>query len=379
MQNTKMSSDQYLRYNRHLLLSEVGVAGQQKLLASKVLLVGVGGLGSPAATYLAAAGVGKIGLVDFDVVDLSNLQRQLLYTTSQIGLPKVFMAAERLRSINSDVQVVTYCEALTSHNALEIFADYDVILDATDNLASRYLINDACVLLGKKYVFGSIYNFEGRVSVFGDLHGPCYRCVFPVPPDQKNIHGSLDLGVFGMLPGVIGIMQATEAVKLICNIGNPLIGRIVLYDALEMTLREMKISKNNLCPICGQNKSITELSGHEKICNLEPSLGSIKKISATELIDFMAQNKNFLLLDVRDTDERYQCIDGAVHVPINDLHRKIGDLISNNHERVVVFCQTGPRSVCAARAFVANGYKNVFVLDGGILAWLNKNKDEVGG
>lgn len=366
----ELTSQQYLRYSRHLLLSEVGIDGQKKLLKSKVLIVGLGGLGSPASIYLAAAGVGCIGLVEFDTVDTSNLQRQILYTTSQVGMSKIAVAAERLRNINTDIIINEYNIPLTSSNAAQIFADYDYILDATDNLGSRYLINDACILLGKKYVFGSIYNFEGRVSVFGCTDGPCYRCIFPEVPKPENISGSLDLGVFGLLPGVIGAMQATEVVKLICNIGNPLVGRMILYDALMMTLREVEIKKNSFCSICSKNRQIWSLTGYENIRNLESRSEEINKISAIELNQVLYQNKNILLLDIRESSEIYASIDNASHIPINQLSHHVDALKKNRHKRVIVFCQAGSISLYAAKALTAAGFERVSYLEGGMLAWI---------
>lgn len=366
-----MNEAQYNRYNRHLLLAEIGVEGQEKLLRSKVLVVGVGGLGSPAAIYLAAAGVGTIGLIEFDVIDLSNLQRQILYETAHIGLPKVEIAAARLKNINPDVQIIPYPERLTSHNALNIFAQYDYILDATDNFATRYLINDASVLLGKTYIFGSIYSFEGQITVFGAAHGPCYRCLFPSAPNPEKIQGSLDLGIFGVLPGVVGSLQATEAIKLICGIGDSLIGRLMLYDALTMEVREVKIAKNPNCPICGNQPAITSLGGYEAMRGMEPPPDSIPKLSAAELYERLKSPDELLLLDVRDNFE-YQAvsIEQALHISLLCLDNELDQIEPYRHKQIVSFCQTGPRGLIAARALNARGFKRSSVLSEGLSGWI---------
>lgn len=263
-----LSSDQRLRYARHLILSEIGDAGQGKLLNAKVLIVGTGGLGSPVALYLAAAGVGTLGIVDFDTVDSSNLQRQVLYETTQVGKPKVEMAAQRLTALNPDVEVIPYSECLTSENALPIFENYDYVVDGTDNFPARYLINDACVLLNKTYVYGSIFSFDGQATLFAVPEGPCYRCLFPVPPDPEEVPTGSDVGVLGILPGVIGLVQATETVKLITGIGYPLVSRLLLFDALGMKFREIKIKKNHNCSVCGDNPTIHQLLDYQEFCGL---------------------------------------------------------------------------------------------------------------
>ena len=264
-----LTNEQRLRYARHLILPDIGEEGQERLLEANVLIVGSGGLGSPIALYLAAAGVGKLGLMDFDSVDTSNLQRQILYDTTQVGKPKAPTAAQRLTTLNTDIQVTPYSERLTPDNALEILQDYDYIVDGTDNFPARYLINDACILLGKHYIYGSIFSFDGQATVFGATDGPCYRCMFPVPPEPGEVPTGADVGVIGILPGVIGLIQATETVKLITGVGRSLVGRLMLFDALEMRFREIKIKKNPACPVCGDNPSILELIDYEAFCGLQ--------------------------------------------------------------------------------------------------------------
>jgi adenylyltransferase/sulfurtransferase len=264
-----LTNEQHLRYARHLILPEIGETGQERLLQAKVLIVGSGGLGSPIALYLAAAGVGKLGLMDFDSVDTSNLQRQILYDTTQVGKPKAETAARRLAKLNPDIQVVPYPERLTPENALGIFNEYDYVVDGTDNFPTRYLINDACVLQGKHYIYGSIFSFDGQATVFGDTDGPCYRCMFPQPPEPGEVPTGADVGVIGILPGVIGLIQATETVKLITGVGRSLVGRLVLFDALEMRFQDIKIKKDPKCPACGANRTIDALIDYERFCGLK--------------------------------------------------------------------------------------------------------------
>jgi len=270
-----LSSEQQSRYARHLILPEIGVEGQQKLLSARVLIVGSGGLGSPIALYLAAAGVGRLGIVDFDTVDASNLQRQILFDTTQVGRPKVDGAGERLTSLNHDVEVIPCRERLTSDNALALFQDFDYIVDGTDNFPARYLINDACVLLGKPYVYGSIFSFDGQASVFGTPNGPCYRCMLPVPPTPEEVPTGSDVGVLGVLPGVVGLIQATETIKLILGVGQPLVGRLLLFDALDMRFREIKIAKRPNCPMCGEKREIHSLIDYEEFCNLPAAVAPV--------------------------------------------------------------------------------------------------------
>ncbi|OGT05831.1 MAG: hypothetical protein A2103_01035 [Gammaproteobacteria bacterium GWF2_41_13] len=365
--------DQYVRYSRHLLLPEIGAIGQERLYHAKVLLIGVGGLGSPAATYLAAAGVGTMGLVEFDEVDLSNLQRQTLYTTAQIGLPKIVTAIKRLKSINPHITIVQHDEPLMASNALKILHDYDYILDATDNLATRYLINDACVLLKKMYVFGSVYNFEGRVSIFGAPNSPCYRCIFPKPGILKNTLGGLDLGVLGVVPGVIGTIQATEVIKLVCNIGQPLIGKILLYEALAMKFREMKVAKNPNCPICGLNRTITDLSDYEKNYNFmsKGEKAKINKISAFALNEIFKIQPNYFLLDCREDSElSLGSIENSFRIPINNLRERLNEIDQYKNKFVIIYCQSGQMSLIAAKELYEKGFDNVSVLNGGLFAWL---------
>lgn len=365
-----MNNEQYIKYNRHLILPEIGVAGQEKLLKSRILIVGIGGLGSPASIYLVAAGVGNIGLVEFDTVDLSNLQRQILYDASQVGSSKLEIATERLKSINPEVNITKHNGPLTSSNALHILKDYDYIVDATDNFATRYLINDACVLLDKTYVFGSIYNFEGQITIFGAKNGPCLRCLFPSSPEPEDIPSSLDLGVLGMLPGIIGIIQAIEIIKLICKIGDSLIGRLIFYDILTMRLREVKIAKNPDCPVCGENPTIKTLNGYEKICNSEPELEEINIISTLELYRKLKCQDSILILDIREPCE-YKNInfEHSIQIPINNLLDRLEEIKEYQNKKIIVLCQTGILSISAAKTLYARGFKSISVLDGGVSSW----------
>jgi adenylyltransferase/sulfurtransferase len=357
-----------------LLLSEIGVEGQEKLLTAKVLVIGAGGLGSPIIIYLAAAGIGTLGIVEFDIVDLSNLQRQVLYGTSDIGLPKALIAAKRVKEINSEINVIIYNEALNSDNILKICNDFDFIVDATDNLATRFLINDACILLGKTYVFGSIYNFEGQVTVFGAEGGPCYRCLYSTPPKPELIPGSLELGVLGTLPGVVGAIQATEVIKLICKAGNPAIGRLLLYDALSMQLKEVAIIKKTDCPICSSNATIKRISDYSYICNDEPKIELINKISCLEVNNALQRAEEFFLLDVRDRCE-YSAIsiEGSINLPINEFWDHLDKIEQYKNIKIVIFSNNGYRSMMAAKALCARGYKQIVNLDGGLTEWC-KNK-----
>lgn len=378
------SDEQYIRYSRHLLLKEIGVRGQHKLLEAKILIVGVGGLGAPIAIYLAAAGVGTLGLVEFDKVDLSNLQRQILYETHQIGLSKVDIAAEKLISINPDIKIIKYNEPLTTSNALKIFKEYDYILDATDNFATRYLINDACVILGKTYVYGSIYDFEGQLAIFSTNEGPCYRCIFPEPPEKENIPGCLEKGVFGILPGVVGSIQATEMIKLICNIGQPIINKLLLYDALTMKLREMKITKNPDCPVCGENPVIKKLGNYNKIKNNEPEQDKVNRIEPEELYEKLkiTNNSKPILLDVR---ELYECNYNAqqnknsnlIHVPLLTIRDQLPLLEKYRNEEIITICQTGHRGLNAAMVLIANNFSKIKVLSGGINRWIKNYPQEL--
>lgn len=363
---------QYARYTRHFLLPEIGVKGQEKISAAKVLVVGAGGLGSPIILYLAASGIGTLGIVEFDTVDESNLQRQILYGFSDIGLSKAMIASKRARAINPNINVITYNKKLNSGNVLKIFNDYDYIIDATDNLATRFLINDACILLGKTYVFGSIYNFEGQISVFGAKNGPCYRCLYPKPPKSEVIPNSLDLGVFGILPAVVGSIQATEVIKLICNVGTPIIGRLLLYDALDMKLKEVELHKNEHCPICSANATIKKLDSYN-ITNNEPHSDEIKQASAFEIKTALVNKEEILILDVREECELSDHIKGSVNIPINALEDRLGEIKQYKNTKIVVASQTGNRSNIAAKILYAKGYKQVINLDGGLTKWFMNN------
>ncbi|RDU24406.1 molybdopterin-synthase adenylyltransferase MoeB [Anaerosacchariphilus polymeriproducens] len=362
-----MNINQYSRYNRHLLLKEVGEAGQKKLLDSKVLIIGVGGLGSPVSLYLGAAGVGTIGLVEFDSVDVSNLQRQILYETQDINLPKIQCAAKRIKDMNPDVNVIMHEEPLKKENALNIIEKYDFVVDATDNFATRYLINDACILLNKTYVYGSIYNFEGQVTVYGAPNGPCFRCINPEPLPPENQPGSLALGILGVVAGVIGCIQATEVIKLICNIGEPLIGRLLLYDALNMKFREVKIKPNCDCTICNHNSGIDALKNYEDIKNLEPKNDAIKKITCVEFYHKMNSDDDIVILDVSDQENlekvKYKTYK---NIPINLLRENLNTLEEYKNKEFIIICQSGVNSMNAAKALYAKGYKIFGILDGGI-------------
>lgn len=366
------------RYSRHLILPEIGMTGQKKLKQASVLMVGAGGLGAPAAMYLAAAGVGRMGIVDFDVVDESNLQRQIIHGQGTVGVPKLKSAAARIRDINPNVEVVGYEEPLTSENALRIFADYDVIVDGTDNFPTRYLVNDACVLLGKPNAYGSIFRFEGQASVFWAQHGPCYRCLYPEPPPPGLVPSCAEGGVLGVLPGVIGVIQATEAVKLITGIGEPLIGRLMLYDALEMRFRELKLRKDPDCPVCGAHPTVTELIDYDAFCGV-PARGTVQvdshgvpEITVTELkrkLDAGLERTNTLLIDVREPYEwQIAHIDGAQLIPKGQVHEHLHEL--SQADEILVQCRSGARSADVTKFLIDDiGFKNVKNVKGGILAW----------
>jgi len=364
--------DQFDRYRRHLTLPEVGLEGQQRLLGSSVLLIGAGGLGCPLALYLTAAGVGRIGVVDADVVDASNLQRQVLYTTADVGRPKVEVARERMQALNPDVQVQTYSERVTSANALKLFGEYDVIVDGTDNFPTRYLSNDACVLLGKPNVYGSIFRFEGQASVFDAATGPCYRCLYPEPPPPGSMPSCAEGGVLGVLPGIIATIQATETIKLLVGKGSSLSGRLLVYDAMEMEFSEFRLAKDPECPVCGENPSVVELIDYDGFCGL-PSVESedgIPEVSAAEFAARRARGDDQLLLDVRDADECARAsIEGATWIPLAELGERVGELSEWRERSVVVHCHHGPRGEKAVTLLRAAGFAQVENLDGGIEAW----------
>jgi adenylyltransferase/sulfurtransferase len=372
MREPPLRPDQYERYRRHLNLPEFGVDAQRRLLDGSVLLIGAGGLGCPLALYLAAAGVGRIGLVDFDVVDVSNLQRQVLYGTHDVGRPKVEVARERVRALNPDVDVVVHAEQLTSKNALEVMRPYDVIIDGTDNFPTRYLSNDACVLLGKPTVYGAILRFEGQASTFDAKRGPCYRCLFPEPPPPGAVPSCAEGGVLGVLPGIIAMIQATEAVKLLTGVGEPLIGRFLHYDALAMRFSEFRFQKDPGCPVCGEEPSITELIDYEGFCGV-PAVrgpGAVVEMSASEVRRLQQRGADFLLIDVREPHEHARArIEGARLIPLGEVERRLPELSEWKERRVVVHCHKGGRSAKACEMLARAGFTDVTNLAGGIDAW----------
>jgi len=372
-----LTNEEIKRYSRHLIMPEVGVEGQRKLKASKVLCIGAGGLGSPAAMYLAAAGVGALGIVDFDVVDFSNLQRQILHGTPDVGRTKLASARDRLQSINPNVEIRTYETALSSKNALELFAPYDVILDGTDNFPTRYLVNDACVLLGKPNAYGSIFRFEGQASVFATKDGPCYRCLYPEPPPPGLVPSCAEGGVLGVLPGVIGVIQATETIKLILGVGEPLIGRFMIYDALKMRFRELTLRKDPDCPVCGTHPTVTHLIDYEQFCGVTPAapepsaVNSATEITAVELKLRLDRGDALTIVDVREVNE-YQInrIAGSLLMPLGDVPKRYPEL--NPSHEIVVQCKMGVRSAKAADFLRSVGFTRVLNLKGGILDWVDK-------
>ena len=365
----ELTNDEIQRYSRHLILPDVGVLGQRKLKAAKVLLVGAGGLGSPLALYLAAAGVGHIGLVDFDVVDVTNLQRQVLHGTKDIGRPKLDSARDRIHDINPHVELTTYNTALSAANALDIFRGYDLVVDGTDNFPTRYLVNDACVLLGIPNVYGSIFRFEGQASVFATADGPCYRCLFPEPPPPGLVPSCAEGGVLGVLPGLVGTIQATEAIKLICGIGESLVGRLLLVDALNATFRTVKLRKNPKCPACG-TREITKLIDYEAFCGILPPApvsDELAEITPIELADRLRAG-TVTLIDVREPFEwDIAHINGATLIPLGQFPAAIPTL--DRHASYVIQCKSGMRSAKAARQLREAGFVNVANLTGGILRW----------
>lgn len=369
-----LSKEEIQRYSRHLIMPEVGMDGQLKLKQAKVLLVGTGGLGAPLGLYLAAAGVGKIGLVDFDVVDYSNLQRQVIHGTKDVGRKKLDSAADRMSDINPHIEIIKHEVALTSENALEIIREYDMVVDGTDNFPTRYLVNDACVLLGKPNVYGSIFRFEGQASVFATENGPCYRCLYPEPPPPGLVPSCAEGGVLGILPGLIGVVQATEAVKLILGSGDSLIGRLLLYDALGMKFRELKLRKNPECPICGEHRTITGLIDYQEFCGI-PAQPAVAAESAGEFEITPAEVKarqdrgdDFQLIDVREPHEYQICsIPGAKLIPLGDLPKRVQELDMTRD--LVAHCKSGVRSGKAIDFLKQAGFRKVKNMKGGILAW----------
>jgi len=373
----ELTNDEIKRYSRHLIMPEVGVDGQRKLKASKVLCIGAGGLGSPVAMYLAAAGVGTIGLVDFDVVDFSNLQRQILHSTPDVGRPKLASAKDKLTALNPEIEIRTHEVALSSENALELFAPYDVIVDGTDNFPTRYLVNDACVLLGKPNAYGSIFRFEGQASVFATKDGPCYRCLYPEPPPPGLVPSCAEGGVLGVLPGMIGMVQATETIKLIMGIGEPLIGRFLIYDALKMKFRELKLRKDPDCPVCGTHPTVTKLIDYEQFCGIAPAaperitMNNATEITSLELKQRLDRGDDLKIIDVREPNE-YQInrIAGSMLIPLGDIPKRYTEL--DPEDELVMQCKSGARSAKAADFLRSVGFKKVLNLKGGVLDWIDK-------
>ena len=372
---TALTNEEIERYSRHLILPEVGVEGQLKLKNARVLLVGTGGLGAPMALYLSAAGAGTLGLVDFDVVDRSNLQRQVIHGTGDVGRKKVESAAAAIAEINPNVRVVKHELALSSENALDIFKDYDIVADGTDNFPTRYLVNDACVLLNKPNVYGSIFRFEGQASVFAVEDAPCYRCLYPEPPPPGLVPSCAEGGVLGILPGIIGLIQATEVVKLILGQGESLKGRLLLYDALAMRFRELKLRKDPECPICGPHRTITKLIDYHQFCGVPQApagpataAGEIDPVAVKARSD---SGEDFQLIDVREPHEYQICrIPQARLIPLGELPKRLHGI--DRSRPIVVHCKTGGRSAKAADLLRRNGFTNVLNMTGGILAWSNK-------
>jgi sulfur-carrier protein adenylyltransferase/sulfurtransferase len=371
-----LNNDEIARYSRHLILPEVGMEGQQKLKAAKVLCVGTGGLGSPLAFYLAAAGIGTLGLVDFDVVDSSNLQRQIIHSTKDVGRPKLDSAEEKLKALNPHMKVVKFNTMLSSQNALEIFKDFDIVADGTDNFQTRYLVNDACVLSGKPNVYGSIFRFEGQASIFATEDGPCYRCLYPEPPPPGLVPSCAEGGVLGILPGLVGIIQATEVIKLVLGVGEPLIGRLLLVDSLGMRFRELKLRKNADCPACGTHPTVTELIDYDQFCGIQPppdanapKINGVEQLDVTQFKQQQDAGKDQFLLDVREPHEFKIAQMGGYLIPLGELQTRIGELDKNRE--IVVHCKTGGRSQKAAEYLQQAGFK-VKNLAGGITAWSDK-------
>ena len=370
----KLSHKEIHRYSRHLLIPDVGLEGQQKLKAASVLIIGTGGLGSPVALYLAAAGIGRIGLVDYDIVGFSNLQRQIIHGESRLGDLKVESARDRLLDLNSEIQVDIYNELITSENALEIAEPYDLIIDCTDNFPTRYLVNDLCVLTGKPNVYGSIFRFDGQASVFFAEQGPCYRCLFPEPPPPGLVPSCAEGGVFGVLPGTIGSIQAAEALKLILGIGEPLIGKLLLFDALDMSFQTVKLKKNPGCKICGENPEITELIDYEAFCGMPAhdhdagSAGEDWDITAEVLSAQLNEGVDLRLIDVREPHEQeISNLDGSELIPLGEFASRLSELDST--QEIVLYCKSGTRSTRALEILVSAGFKKVKNLKHGINAW----------
>jgi molybdopterin/thiamine biosynthesis adenylyltransferase/rhodanese-related sulfurtransferase/molybdopterin converting factor small subunit len=375
----ELSNAEMARYSRHLILPEVGMEGQRKLKAARVLCIGTGGLGSPLALYLTAAGVGTLGLVDFDKVDESNLQRQIIHATPDIGRPKIDSAAEKLKALNPFVNVVKHETMLTSENALELFADYDIIVDGTDNFPTRYLVNDACVITGKPNVYGSIFRFDGQASVFATKDGPCYRCLYPEPPPPGLVPSCAEGGVLGILPGLVGVIQATEAIKLILGAPEPLIGRLLLVDAWRMKFRELKLRKNPECPVCGTHPTVTKLIDYQQFCGFggEEKVTTINQMPVEELKRRLDAGDDVVVLDVREPHE-FQIANltgtkpDVKFIPLGQVGQRLGELEEYKDREIVVHCKMGGRSQKAAEQLQAAGFTKLHNLAGGITAWSEK-------
>ena len=369
-----LTNDEILRYSRHLIMPEVGMEGQQKLKAARVLCIGAGGLGSPLALYLAAAGVGTLGLVDFDVVDYTNLQRQIIHTTADVGRKKLDSAAEKLKAINPFLNLRTFETRLSSDNALDLFRAFDIIADGTDNFPTRYLVNDACVLTGKANVYGSIFRFEGQASVFATEQGPCYRCLYPEPPPPGLVPSCAEGGVLGILPGLVGVMQATEVIKLILGKGEPLIGRLLLIDALGMKFRELKLRKNPDCPACGTHPTITKLIDYNEFCGIRGEEQAVEakypEMQVEELKRRLDAGDDLFVLDVREPHEYQICNISGYLIPLGDLPKRVHELDSSRE--IVAHCRSGVRSGKAVDFLRQAGFKKVHNLAGGILAWADR-------
>jgi sulfur-carrier protein adenylyltransferase/sulfurtransferase len=367
-----LTNEEVVRYSRHLIMPEVGMEGQLKLKNAKVLLVGSGGLGAPLGLYLAAAGVGRLGIVDFDAVDFTNLQRQVTFGTSDVGRQKLEAARERLSNLNPEIQIDTYETRLTSDNALDILRDYDIVADGTDNFPTRYLVNDACVLLGRPNVYGSIFRFEGQASIFGYPGGPCYRCLYPEPPPPGLVPSCAEGGVLGVLPGIIGCIQAMETLKLILGSGDTLVGRLLLFDAMRMRFRELKLRQNPECPVCGEHRSITKLIDYAEFCGIrgeemETKPLDIPEITAKELKTRLDRGDDIYILDVREPHEYQICNLHGHLIPLGDLPKRVSELDSSRE--IVAHCRSGKRSADAVQFLTKAGFRKIWNLKGGILAW----------
>jgi sulfur-carrier protein adenylyltransferase/sulfurtransferase len=375
IEEPKLSREEVLRYSRHLIMPEVGMDGQLKLKQARVLMIGAGGLGAPLGLYLAAAGVGHLGIVDFDVVDFTNLQRQVTFSTADVGRPKAEAAKARLSAMNPAIEITTHETRLTSENALDLFKDYDIVVDGTDNFPTRYLVNDACVLLGKRNVYGSIFRFEGQVSIFGAPDGPCYRCLYPEPPPPGLVPSCAEGGVLGVLPGIVGSLQAVETIKLILGAGDSLVGRLLLFDALGMKFRELKLKKNPDCPLCGTHPTITKLIDYEEFCGIRgeeapAAITSVPEMTPRELKQRLDRGDDIFILDVREPHEYQICNINGYLLPLGDLPKRVHELDSSRE--IVAQCRSGKRSADAAEFLRKAGFRKIWNLKGGILAWADE-------